>query len=282
MWQDGEIGPDTLVWTEGMGRRARVRDMPTLLGILRGDEDEDEPVGGRGAGLDQLLADAAEADGERVTDGATTSFGDAALLDAELGSDASSWELNGSRQRAAAAAAAAGRSSPALVLTLLRELQATQERCGTYETRESTLARDEADARALVKELRALATEAREASKGLASSSPFDLVRLVDHSAADADLALAQRAAMAADAALGVETHERVGGGDGARTGGKRSGSGDSKGSGDGKGSGKGSGDGQAPDRRLGRRVSVPSNVGTVTAVRLTKSKELPRPDWQT
>ena len=112
MWQDGEIGPDTLVWTEGMGRRARVRDMPTLLGILRGDEDEDEPVGGRGAGLDQLLADAAEADGERVTDGATTSFGDAALLDAELGSDASSWELNGSRQRAAAAAAAAGRSSP--------------------------------------------------------------------------------------------------------------------------------------------------------------------------
>ena len=196
MWQDGEIGPDTLVWTEGMGRRARVRDMPTLLGILRGDEDEDEPVGGRGAGLDQLLADAAEADGERVTDGATTSFGDAALLDAELGSDASSWELNGSRQRAAAAAAAAGRSSPALVLTLLRELQATQERCGTYETRESTLARDEADARALVKELRALATEAREASKGLASSSPFDLVRLVDHSTADADLALAQRAAM--------------------------------------------------------------------------------------
>ena len=123
-----------------------------------------------------------------------------------------------------------------------------------------------------------MATEAREASKGLASSSPFDLVRLVDHSTADADLALAQRAAMSADAALGVETHERVGWGDGGRTGGKRSGSVD------GEGSGKGSGDGQAPDRRLGRRVSVPSNVGTVTAVRLTKSKdaELPRPEWQT
>ena len=49
MWYEGEIGPDTLVWTEGMGRRTRVRDMPTLLGILRGDEDEP-------AGLDQLLA----------------------------------------------------------------------------------------------------------------------------------------------------------------------------------------------------------------------------------
>ena len=89
---------------------------------------------------------------------------------------------------------------------------------------------------------------------------------------------------MAADAALGVETHERVGGGDGWRTGGKRSGSVDGEGSVDVEGSGKGSGDGQAPDRRLGRRVSVPSNVGTVTAVRLTKSKdaELPRPEWQT
>ena len=67
-------------------------------------------------------------------------------------------------------------------------------------------------------------------------------------------------------------------GGAGGWRGGKRSGSGDVE------GSGKGSGDGQAPDRRLGRRVSVPSNVGTVTAVRLTKSKdaELPRPEWQT
>ena len=100
MWYEGEIGPDTLVWTEGMGRRTRVRDMPTLLGILRGDEDEP-------AGLDQLLADAADADHERVADGATTSFGDEALLDAELGSGSSSWELNGGRQRAAAAAAAA-------------------------------------------------------------------------------------------------------------------------------------------------------------------------------
>ena len=46
-----------------MGRRTRVRDMPTLLGILRGDEDEP-------TGLDQLLADAADADHERVADGA--------------------------------------------------------------------------------------------------------------------------------------------------------------------------------------------------------------------
>ena len=158
MWYEGEIGPDTLVWTEGMGRRTRIRDMPTLLGILRGDEDEP-------AGLDHLLAEAADADHERVADGATTSFGDAALLDAELGSGSSSWELNGGRQRAAAAAAAAGRSSPALVLTLLRELQATQERCEKHEARESALAREEAQARELVRELRALAEEAREARK---------------------------------------------------------------------------------------------------------------------
>ena len=105
MWYEGEIGPDTLVWTEGMGRRTRIRDMPTLLGILRGDEDEP-------AGLDHLLAEAADADHERVADGATTSFGDAALLDAELGSGSSSWELNGGRQRAAAAAAAAAPPEP--------------------------------------------------------------------------------------------------------------------------------------------------------------------------
>jgi len=196
MWYEGEIGPDTLVWTEGMGRRTRVRDMPTLLGILRGDEDEP-------AGLDQLLADAADADHERVADGATTSFGDAALLDAELGSGSSSWELNGGRQRAAAAAAAAGRSSPALVLTLLRELQATQERCEKHEARESALAREEAEARELVRELRALAVEAREARRGLAASSPFaHLARLAGDAGTDASLASAHRAARAADDAM--------------------------------------------------------------------------------
>ena len=196
MWYEGEIGPDTLVWTEGMGRRTRVRDMPTLLGILRGDEDEP-------TGLDQLLADAADADHERVADGATTSFGDEALLDAELGSGSSSWELNGGRQRAAAAAAAAGRSSPALVLTLLRELQATQERCEKHEARESALAREEAEARELVRELRALAVEAREARRGLAASSPFaHLARLAGDAGTNASLASAHRAARAADDAM--------------------------------------------------------------------------------
>ena len=59
------------------------------------------------------------------------------------------------------------------MLTLLRELQATQERCAKHEAREMALAREEAQARELVRELRALAVEAREARRGLAASSPF-------------------------------------------------------------------------------------------------------------
>ena len=280
MWYEGEIGPDTLVWTEGMGRRTRIRDMPTLLGILRGDEDEP-------AGLDHLLADAADANHERVADGATTSFGDAALLDAELGSGSSSWELNGGRQRAAAAAAAAGRSSPALVLTLLRELQATQERCEKHEARESALAREEAQARELVRELRALAVEAREARKGLASS-PFDLARLAGGNAGtDAGgLASAYRAARAADDAMGGEC-ARDGGSEGAPEEAPVRGSASRRRSAAKAEDDSSSAAAAAAARRRrsgdGRRASGPG-VGTVTVVRLRRKSdaELRRPEWQT
>ncbi len=285
MWYEGEIGPDTLVWTEGMGRRTRIRDMPTLLGILRGDEDEP-------AGLDHLLADAADADHERVADGATTSFGDAALLDAELGSGSSSWELNGGRQRAAAAAAAAGRSSPALVLTLLRELQATQERCEKHEARESALAREEAQARELVRELRALAVETREARKGLASS-PFDLARLASYggplmgdAGTDAGgLASAYRAARAADDAMGGEC-ARGGGSEGAPEEAPVQGSASRRRSAAKAEDDSTSAAAAAAARRRsgdGRRASGPG-VGTVTVVRLRRKSdaELQRPEWQT
>ena len=254
--------------------------MPTLLGILRGDEDEP-------AGLDHLLAEAADADHERVADGATTSFGDAALLDAELGSGSSSWELNGGRQRAAAAAAAAGRSSPALVLTLLRELQATQERCEKHEARESALAREEAQARELVRELRALAVEAREARKGLASS-PFDLARLAGGNAGtDAGgLASAYRAARAADDARGGEC-ARDGGSEGAPEEAPVRGSASRRRSAAKAEDDSSSAAAAAAARRRrsgdGRRASGPG-VGTVTVVRLRRKSdaELRRPEWQT
>ena len=278
MWYEGEIGPDTLVWTEGMGRRTRVRDMPTLLGILRGDEDEP-------TGLDQLLADAADADHERVADGATTSFGDEALLDAELGSGSSSWELNGGRQRAAAAAAAAGRSSPALVLTLLRELQATQERCAKHEAREMALAREEAQARELVRELRALAVEAREARRGLASS-PFDLARLAgDASFGDAGTVASL---LAADDAMDGGECAWAGGSEGApeeaavrgRASRRRPAA---KADGDSSSSAAAAAARRRRRSGDGRRASGPG-VGTVTVVRLRRKKdaELPRPEWQT
>ena len=277
MWYEGEIGPDTLVWTEGMGRRTRIRDMPTLLGILRGDEDEP-------AGLDHLLADAADADHERVADGATTSFGDEALLDAELGSGSSSWELNGGRQRAAAAAAAAGRSSPALVLTLLRELQATQERCEKHEARESALAREEAQARELVRELRALAVEAREARKGLASS-PFDLARLAGDAgtlgtAWRRSRASARRMMRWAGSARGLADPRGAGGGAGAGSASRRRSA--AKAEDD---SSSAAAAAAARRRRSGdgRRASGPG-VGTVTVVRLRRKSdaELRRPEWQT
>ena len=89
-WRDGEIGPTTLVWTEGMGKRMMVRDVPSLLACLQTSESTPSPP--------------------------TPSR------------DSGGWEPGGRRQRAAAAAAASGESSPALVLDLLRELKATQEK----------------------------------------------------------------------------------------------------------------------------------------------------------
>ena len=91
LWVNGEVGPDTPVWTEGMPERTRVRDVPSLLGCLPG---------------------------------ASLASPRAALL-----SDDHRWEPGGHRHRAAAAAAAAGECSPALVLDLLRELKATQRVC---------------------------------------------------------------------------------------------------------------------------------------------------------
>ena len=87
-----------------------------------------------------------------------------------------------------------------------------QERCEKHEARESALAREEAQARELVRELRALAVEAREARKGLASS-PFDLARLAGGNAGtDAGgLASAYRAARAADDAMGDGRGVRAG-----------------------------------------------------------------------
>ena len=90
LWRDGDIGPTTLVWTEGMGKRMMVRDVPSLLAFLQTSESTPSPP--------------------------TPSR------------DSGGWEPGGRRQRAAAAAAAAGESSPALVLDLLRELKATQEK----------------------------------------------------------------------------------------------------------------------------------------------------------
>ena len=150
LWVNGEVGPDTPVWTEGMPERTRVRDVPSLLGCLPG---------------------------------ASLASPRAALL-----SDDHRWEPGGHRHRAAAAAAAAGECSPALVLDLLRELKATQRVCAEQRAaidsltsqrrllmddkrrarrdedeaaRETALANAEAEARDLVIELRALAVEAR-------------------------------------------------------------------------------------------------------------------------
>ena len=150
LWVNGEVGPDTPVWTEGMPERTRVRDVPPLLGCLPG---------------------------------ASLASPRAALL-----SDDHRWESGGYRHRAAAAAAAAGECSPALVLDLLRELKATQRVCAEQRAaidslqsqrrllmddkrrarrdedeaaREIALAEAEMEARDLVRELRALAVEAR-------------------------------------------------------------------------------------------------------------------------
>ena len=90
LWRDGDIGPTTLVWTEGMGKRMMVRDVPSLLASLQTSESTPSPP--------------------------------------PPSRDSGGWEPGGRRQRAAAAAAAAGESSPALVLDLLRELKATQEK----------------------------------------------------------------------------------------------------------------------------------------------------------
>ena len=150
MWVSGEVGPDTPVWTEGMPERTRVRDVPSLLGCLPG---------------------------------ASLASPRAALLSDDL-----RWEPGGHRHRAAAAAAAAGECPPALVLDLLRELRATQRVCAEQRAavdsltsqrrllmddkrrarrdeneaaRETALAEAEAEARDLVRELRAMAVEAR-------------------------------------------------------------------------------------------------------------------------
>ena len=34
LWRAGDLGPESLVWTEGMGGRAMVRDVPPLLAAL--------------------------------------------------------------------------------------------------------------------------------------------------------------------------------------------------------------------------------------------------------
>ena len=156
LWRAGDLGPESLVWTEGMGGRAMVRDVPPLLAAL---EEK------RGSG-------ASPARGPRR-----------ALADAL---SRGSWEAGGARHRAAAAAAAAGQSSPALVLDLLRELKAAQETVRTQRAvidnlaaqraalveaardrrvddvdakRETALARAEAEARDLVVELWARVSE---------------------------------------------------------------------------------------------------------------------------
>ena len=150
LWVNGEIEPDTPVWTEGMPERTRVRDVPALLECLRG---------------------------------ASLASPRATPLSDDLG-----WESGGHRHCAAATAAAAGECSPALVLDLLRELKATQRVCAEQRatidslstqrrmlmdderrarrdeedaTRETALAKAESEARDLIRELRVLAVEAR-------------------------------------------------------------------------------------------------------------------------
>lgn len=167
LWRKGDISLDTLVWTEGMEKRARLRDISVLRARLESSTASHLPsppgkphpawaevhLKLRGdAGSDGHEHEAAESrlqgaatsrgrgdgwDGETPVREAVHNAGDddpgtlgVLVGTPDVGAVRSddSWELGGSRQRAAAAAAATGKSSPALVLTLLRELKMAQEK----------------------------------------------------------------------------------------------------------------------------------------------------------
>ena len=220
LWRKGDISLDTLVWTEGMGSRARLRSVSALRSRLEASASSHLPSpvgkpapawaeasqkllrsggggggGGDGDGNGLVERDGGGSGGDAVKRGgeavkrrgdavkrggggdgggdglqdnsalATTDWrrdgangaivptterphyhphhhavaiehpnrmdvngaaGEAAgAEDLALRGSASCWALRGSRQRAAAADAAAGKSSPTMVLTLLKELQVT-------------------------------------------------------------------------------------------------------------------------------------------------------------